>query len=321
MRRIAGTVLVLIVAFSALPADAGLFQGIYRGLEYAATPLGSPLQSTGDGTRVNGSRSGRLRIVPSGLGEGYQLEFDRTFGNDSQGRPETLRLGGLAELTLSGGIQATAGYSGRSDSKFKNGQLSLTASNLSYAFRSTLGVQDVVYSGTLNVSNAVEINSLGFYNASITVSNANSQLVIDGVAVKQTQPTNFDVGPINIKGNIYADGGLAMLTSLGFDTTELEALFPQSPIDRIDDAIRQQILASAGATAVAGESVVASDTAPLLVQSILQQDEQAAKQLLEELVANAGDPSGEPVNTFVPEPGTLLLATAGALGLWSRRRR
>ena len=65
MRTTHATVLVGMVVSLAASAQAGLYQDIYRGLDTLATPLGSVLATTADGTRVNGARSGRLRIAPS----------------------------------------------------------------------------------------------------------------------------------------------------------------------------------------------------------------------------------------------------------------
>jgi len=317
MRRHALASLVCAAALGAAVAQAGFFEDIYRGFGLLATPSGSPVGSTSDGTRVNGARSGRLRIVPSGIGGGYQLEFNRTFGPDSQNRPETLHLGGLADLTLQGSVQSTLGYNGR---EFRTLRANTTVTNLTYDLRSKLGVQDAELVGQLAVNSALELNPLGFYNLNLNVSNANSQLLVDGVLVRDTDQMNFDVGPIAVRGNVFYDGLLALLTTAGVDTTQLETLTPHSGISEIDDALRNQLRQS---------SLVASDTAgnspsELLVEAVLGQDGNAAQDLLTDLVNQPGQPGGDAQKTgpsVVPEPSTLLLMGLGAATLWYGRRR
>lgn len=298
-------------------ADAGLFEDIYRGLDLLATPSGFPIGTAGDGTRINGSRTGRLRIVPSGIGPGYELQFDRRFGADSSGRLETIYLGGLGELTLQGAIQATLGYNGK---EFRRGRADFNISNLGYDLASKIGAQDVEFFGTLNGSGSLDINPLGFYDLRMQIDNTNSQLLLDGLVVEDNQDTNFNVGPIVVQGNIFYDLALGLLTSFGVDTANLEGATPQSPIDRINDAIQQQLQASR----VAGEGLEA-ELAPLLLETVFEQDGEAAQELLAELAANAEPVPSEldalPDATVVPEPGTLLLLALGGATVWYGRRR
>jgi len=284
-----------------------------------ATPLGSPLSTSADGTRVNGARSGRLRIVPSGIGEGYELQFDRTFGSDSRGRPETLHLGGVADITLSGATQMSLGYNGKGYFRTYRGDVFF--SDLGYNLRTKVGAQDASLVGSLNVSNSFEINPLGFYTYVLQVENANSQFTLEGVGVRDQKDMNFSVGPISIRGNLYYDGLLAVLTSLGVDTTQLEDVFPRSPISEIDDAIREALQQQA---VVAG-TAVENDVAPLLIGAI-QGDADAANLLLEGLaqgsLAYESAPTGEQTaSAQLPEPGTFMLLTLGATTAWYFRRR
>ncbi len=306
-------------------AAAGIWQDIYRVIELAATPSGFPLVATGDGTRVNGARSGRVRIAPRGFGRGYQLEVDRSFGVDSRGREETFRFAGLGEMTLSGSTQMTLGYSGRS---FRTVQADVNVNNLNYDIRSQLGVQDARLRGTFSMSGELELNPLGFYNVSLTMRNANSEFLLNGVLVEDNQPMNFDVGPINIQGNLFVDGALALLTALGFDTTALEANFPRSPIDRINDAIRATLQAN---TLVAGTTVTNPDVAALLMRTVVQRDGGAADELLTSLTRTATPGEGTSADAdaaaqhipgaLVPEPGTLLLTVLGGALVAGGRRR
>lgn len=298
-------------------AAAGLWEDIFQGLDYLATPLGTPLITTADGTRINGARSGRVRIVPNGVfGDGYRLEFDRTFGPDSQGRPETLWLGPWGDVTLQGSTQATAAYNCAQG--FCNGTLNFVVNGLNYDLRTKLGAQDAELFGTLNVNNFLEVNSLGFYNLTLNISNTNSQFLLDGVIVEDEEDTNFDVGPIVIEGNIFYDGFVAVLAALGADTSELAAASPESPIDRIVRAIEEQ--QQAAGSAIAGVSV--EQTAPLLLASVLGGDEASAQELVEAMASGelVPDTTRDP-RSVVPEPGTLLLVAAGVGAMGVRRRR
>lgn len=327
MRRHSYLALLVAGTLSAT-AHAGLWENIYTALDYAATPSGYPVFATGDGTRVNGARSGRVRIVPNGVvGSGYRLEFDRTFGVDSRGRGETFRFGSEGELRLQGTVQMTAGYTSSllsNKDSWRGGELNLQTNNLSYGVRTKLGAQDVELTGTLNMANTIEVNPLGFYNARINVSNSNSQVLLDGVVVRDADPTNFDIGPIDISGNIYIDALGVFLGALGVDTSALEDLFPRSPIDRLNDEIQRELQA-----AQSPDTALAAGNAALLLDTVLGRNDAAADELVQRLIE---DPTGDipasselttPVDgtTPVPEPGTLLLLTLGGVTLWSTRRR
>jgi hypothetical protein len=307
MKRIALCVLLVAGVAGPPPARAGLFDDIYRRLDLVATPSGSPLLTASDGTRVNGQRSGRLRVVPDAVGRGYTLEFDRTFGVDSHGRPEVLDLG-MYELELSGATTATLGFTRRgltiADADF-------AASSLAYSLRAKTGIQDAELSGTLDVQNSLEINRLGFYTLNMNVKNANSKLTLDGVVVNDEQTKNFDIGPISVKGNIYFDGLVALLSTLGVDTTALQKMSPKSPIDLISGALQQQMNQLKLSSLVAGIQVTADGQLPPAPAVFVTPSVQPATATV------AQDNSG----SLVPEPGTLFLLASGGALLWGWRRR
>ncbi|HMQ15724.1 MAG TPA: PEP-CTERM sorting domain-containing protein [Phycisphaerae bacterium] len=300
-------VLVIVWLGSAGSAPAGLFEDLYRGLDLIATPFGSPTSATGIGGAQNGQRFGRLRVVPNRAGEGYRLEFNRTFGNDSTGRPEVLDLGAM-ELELNGSISSTAGYTTR---LFNIGNIQTNANNVAYALRGKSGAQDFTLSGTFNMAQNLEVNEFGFYTLSLNIANDVSALTLDGVAVDGSVPTVYEVGPISIKGNIFVDAFGAILAGMGVDTSALSDIFPESPIDRISAAIREELTKQGGerASLIAGQldlgqigvglgspqlSLPAA-TSPISDQSL-------------------GLPQG------APEPATLALLLGGAV-LALRRRR
>lgn len=303
----------------AVPAAADLYRDMFRVLDLVATPSGFPLSTTGDGTRVNGARSGRLRIVPVGFGPGYQLELNRTFGNDSRGRPEVFHLLGFGDLVLQGSMQMTAGYSGN---RFRTVTIDQSANNMSYSLRTKVGAQDVEFTGNLNVLNLLEVNPLGFYDMTLEVVNRNSEVRLDGVVIRDNQATNFNLGPISVKGNIYVDALAALVTALGGDATALEQAFPSSPVGLLNDAIRDQLQQNAAGahTLVAGSAAEPSVSG--LLGAVLSGDTAMAESMLAQLRPLAEPAAAPPADaTAVPEPGTLLLVALGATALASRRRR
>jgi hypothetical protein len=163
------------------------------------------------------------------------------------------------------------------------------------------------------------VNPLGFYDLTLNASNTNSSLALDGVVVRDNKTTNFDVGPIAVKGNIFVDGLTAGIASTGLTAPNLTGLFPKSPIDQITNAITQQIETD---NAVAGATATA-DVPALLLRTVLEQDPAATDQLISTLAANAQTDAGQSASTaaVVPEPGTLLLMGVGGIVALYRRRR
>lgn len=301
----------LLVAALVAPADAGMYENVFTALDFLATPSGVPLNTTGDGRRVNGQRSGRLRIVPTGLGTGYELQLDRSFGADSTGRPETLHLAGFGELTLAGSTQWTVGYRGED---FRTVSGTLTANNLQYDIRSQLGGQDAELFGAFDAILDFEVNSFGFYNVSLNARNSNSQLIIDGVVMRDEDEANFEVGPVVVEGNVFFDAFVGLLNGIGVDTSGLEGLFPNSPIDEINELVDEQLQE---VSLVAGASQSAR-YGNLLFDAVIGQDGTAAEELITAMVA--APPPG-PSGPQVPEPGTLLLIVGGTAAFTRTLRR
>lgn len=306
MKRTASVALLVVVTVGLSAAQAGLYEQIYRGLDILATPSGSPVFTSSDGTRVNGARTGRMRILPDEIGRGYSLEFDRSFGVDSRGRPEVLDLGAF-ELELSGATQATFGYTKRG---FLIGNADIAASNINYTLRSKTGAQDAELSGTFNALGSLELNQFGFYTLDLNVANSDSLFYLDGVLVSDDASTDYDIGPITVKGNIFLDAFVMLMNTLGLDTTALEQLMPKSGIDTITDIINEDLL---GPELIAGIQHVADDGQlppnPALLDA--QVDVLTA--------SRAADVVAGPTS-LVPEPGTLLLAAAAGVLLWTWRR-
>jgi hypothetical protein len=321
MGRNRSTLLLLFVGFVCTSAQAGIYEQLFRGLQVAATPSGFPLFSNGIGGRVNGARSGRVRIVPSGVGPGYQLELDRSFGVDSTGRPEIFYLGGMGQLQLNGGLQWTAGYNGE---KFRTYRSDFALANLSYDLSTNFGVQDAELTGVLNANSFMRVNPLGFYTIELDVANTNSALELDGVVVRDNEELNFDIGPISVEGNLFVDGLAALLTGLGVDTSGIEGFDPESPIDRITDEIEQALQAAASPNL--GDDT--AELAPLLLTSVLGQDQDAARRLVDGLVNDEVQNSApQPevseegaAQVQTPEPASALLLVAGAALLLRRPR-
>ncbi|MGD8450553.1 MAG: hypothetical protein PVJ57_01935 [Phycisphaerae bacterium] len=306
MKRTASIALLLVVSLSVFTTQAGLFEQIYYGLGILSTPTGSPISTGSDGTRVNGSRYGRLRIMPEGAGQGYSLEFNRVFGVDSFGRPEVLDLGAY-ELELSGSTQATLGYTTRG---FFIGNAEIAASNINYSVRAKTGAQDAELTGTFNALGTLEVNQFGFYTLDLNVANSDAQLYLDGVLVSDDAETNYDIGPISVKGNVFLDAFIMLMDTFGADTTALEQLMPKSGIGTITDIINEDLL---GPELLAGVQYTAGDGQLPPVSDVLGSGEDVLS------ASRAADAPAGPTS-LVPEPGTVLLAAAAGALLWRWRR-
>ena len=117
------------------------------------------------------------------------------------------------------------------------------------------------------------------------------------------------VGPLSLRGNVFFDGTLALLTAFGIDTDPWEGLFPMSPIDRIND----EIAAAFGyQTQVLGELIAAEEGA--IVSGLELTGPYEPDSALSSSQGNAA--TGRP---RIPEPATLALT--GLLILPCLRRR
>lgn len=306
MSRMRTGLLIAAALLCTTPASGGLFEDVFQGLDLYSTPTG-----TSGGGRANGARFGRLRIVPNQFGQGHRLELDRTFGNDSFGRPELYDLGAF-ELQLSGATQATFGYTSNG---FLIGNGDIRANNLSYTLRNKTGAQDVELRGSINADGQMEINQFGFYTLNLDVSNTGSLFDADGLAVDGDVDADWNIGPISIEGNIFFDATVAIMTSLGLDTSVFEGVFPGSPIDRINAMIVDRMGFD---TQVAGE-FLGVDTGGMTISEAAANEARDFVNDFALVAANPADFGPPPADGAVPEPASLTLL--GMIALASLRRR
>jgi len=129
---------------------------------------------------------------------------------------------GAADLTLTGPWSLQVSTGGRLLSQFDislttavNGQTEATP--LSYEFNTDTGFQSSQVSGTVFADMDFSLNGLGFYDLSVTYS-SRQDVTREGVLATDSTTNDYDLGPINISGNIYADV-LTILTDPIFDGT------------------------------------------------------------------------------------------------------
>ena len=270
----------------------------------------------------------RLNVDKNYLGDGWTVTTtfpDRAFGDG------VLDFG-LGRLTInSGQIQSQYSITQRGLPVFKFESSTSGGFPLSYTFDTFLGAQNITANGQMTVDNSGYINCLGFYNIQINVSNrgeyTTSGFGTDTNVIGDHGTLDFDLGPINISGNVYLDA-LAVLTEPFFAATGQENLIRKisshsaKPLSLVsaEDAIRAKIAAGQPLDEHEIESLIAMTMAGRL----LGQQAPALDQILKELEASSDDrvvgPLPDLYATLVPEPTTCLFLLAGLLCL-SRRRR
>jgi hypothetical protein len=176
-----GIVAMMVVATFMTPARADVVYDIGVGLAYTGFNV------EGYENRLSGGVD--FRISRNFLGN--PLDFgalDLTF----QG-PISLELSTARRLVPQLDVNLTTAMTSRS-----------TAVPLSYEFNSDMVGQSVEIPGTVLVDTGFTIDGLGFYDFELTFS-SRQETLRDGEPADETAARDFDIGPIAVSGNIYAD--------------------------------------------------------------------------------------------------------------------
>lgn len=230
--------LAALAAMLALPssvkADRDLQRLLFRGSEYAgehlfvSNPQGGPLYDYNQFSQ---------RVEYDRVGAGYTWESYRFFGPDSYGNTNTLDLGplkvelGLDPAVLSSGqpvgIHSRVGFTtqlipevffdaqtGQRNYNQFSGISNFSPAPLAYTVTLNTGVQDFEWSGNVQVDSSGRLNALGFYDLDVRFTNVGSYTA-DGVLVHDEQVTDFDLGPIDLSGNIAFDMVAGLMQSIG----------------------------------------------------------------------------------------------------------
>ncbi|MBN1488827.1 MAG: PEP-CTERM sorting domain-containing protein, partial [Phycisphaerae bacterium] len=175
--------------------------------------------------------------------------------------------------------------------------------------------------GSILINNSGSINALGFYDLQIFVSNR-GDYVEDGFIVVDDGDLDFDIGPINISGNVYLDMVAALTEPL------FAAANAPNPFAKLTGRATKPVVISAMKDAitakVASGQILTDDEIDALVNlsitaSLL--DEPAFGEMAFTLTPEL---DGAPLATQpyqVPEPTTLALLGLGVLALLRTRRR
>jgi hypothetical protein len=285
------------------------------------------------------------RLEYNRTGGGYTYQNVRFFGPDSFNNPNTLDLGPL-KIQLGGidpAIQATGqpigianrvGYTTRfipevffdsttGQRAFDNfsGVSSFVPTPLLYTVTMTTGVQDFEWSGAARIESSGRINAMGFYKYDLQFTNV-GQHTADGVLVQNEEATDFDIGPINVEGNLLMDALAGVLQGLGQGASAVpERVFSAaSGKTKTGRELAQEL--NGGATLTDEEmeflvqemlaNAIRSDPIGFAMNG-LPQDLPGFEGLHLDLTADTDAPAtGE---ASVPEPGTLLLLATLAVTL------
>ncbi|MCH7702349.1 MAG: PEP-CTERM sorting domain-containing protein [Planctomycetes bacterium] len=175
-------VAVLVVSLWATPARADLFGNVVLGLDAA-------------GFNVTGA--------PNPLSGGRITQIDRTFVG------ETLNFG-ATELQLLGPISVSFGHGGRAIQTFDL-SFSTLGQPFQYIYSADTGGQETLISGSFAMDGDFSINSFGFYDLTLFFSSRQDITTEGRFSNVDGEEQDFDLGPVDISGNIFADVLAALL--------------------------------------------------------------------------------------------------------------
>lgn len=232
---------------------------------------------------------------------------------------------GFAELSLGSGVSRfDMGYTLRGIPK---AEFSWTTGGtaLPYTLSFNNGIQDFqTVSGSILIDVNTEVNMLGFYDTQIQISNRGTYGT-DGFLADQEGDLAFDVGPIDVSGNVFADA-LAAVTQPFWTAANTENPFTKFSQTATKTAQATATVEELRARIEAGDILTDEEMAQLvnstLVAAILKGDSVDS-----DLFKGLSFPTKESaspllVADIVPEPATALLVLGfGVLALPRRRPR
>lgn len=159
---------------------------------------GTPAQAKFFGKVANSLALFDVRVIgeQNVLGDGYEFTAFANYNN------RTFDFG-LMDLTLTGNVVGTVGYTMRGIPA-ASFSLNTGGAPLNYTFDFNSGVQDLLATGRVFVDIDTEINALGFYDQTFLISNRGTYQS-DGFIVRDSGTLDFDAGPIVVSGNVFID--------------------------------------------------------------------------------------------------------------------
>lgn len=292
LRRCVVTVgIALSLGAAATPARGDVFNDIAIGLDYAGFNF--------IGTQ-NVEIIGRENLLSGGADFLTSVNF-----------PGTVLDFGPWDLTLQGPVSFAVSTGGRLlntlDISFQTAlSADAIATPLRYELELDSGNQLSTIGGTLLIDGDMSINGFGFYDLTFTYS-SRQDVTRDGRYADDLEASDFDVGPIHVRGNLFADA-LALVAAPFFETAGQSNPF----MSFSGSAQLKQILeaeSSAALARLAADGDVFSNDARATLSLADTVDRPAAR-------VGVGEAHG-----VIPEPPVLLLLLLGIPAMLVRRPR
>jgi len=232
----------------------------------------------------------RVDAARNPITKGYDARADRYFIN------ETADLG-FATVTLRGQLTLTASLTKLPTRAFSYG-ISTEDNPLSYTITLKDAVQDVTVTGDIIIDYEFSMNGGGWYHKTLKVRNRGT-IEADGVLAEADNNIDFDLGPIDMSGNVFIDAAAFLVDLAGGDSSSLRGV------------------SSAGPFLVLGEQEVALDA------EILAADQDLAEQINAAVTQAVLEAATAPTRAamVVPEPSAIALLVLGCAYLTLKRHR
>jgi hypothetical protein len=187
---------------------------------------------------------------------------------------------------------------------------------LFYLFESSTGAQDLLAQGSFLLDATGSINTFGFYDLRLQLSNRQDLTLEGRFQDGVDREYDFDIGPVDVKGNIFADL-LAVLLDPIFSALGAENFFASFSTGLQPDELMQLLSADTQAKLIDWEEPMSNDVAEVFGVGALRfpDDAVAERSYLDDPLA--GGLSGL---IAVPEPGVLVLML-GPAAFWLLRKK